>query len=158
MAAFDGGHRTSNLKQMHPEALGAPGLLDMHRRTMLVREARLASELTHVNIVRVIDYGQQAGLLFIVMEFLEGCSLDRFIRIDPPLPKAKRMGIVTQMCDGLAFAHNHGVIHRDVKPVNTFVRIDGTVKLLDFGLAAKLTGTLPEKGGLAGAIPYMAPE
>jgi hypothetical protein len=147
-------HATVHAKQAHDSPAG----LDINRRMMLVREARLASELTHPNIVRVFDYGQQAGLLFIVMEYLVGRSLDRFIRMDPPPPMAQKIGIVRQMCEGLAFAHRQGVIHRDVKPANTFVRSDGTVKLLDFGLAAKLTTPQTGKGGIAGTVPYMAPE
>jgi serine/threonine protein kinase len=131
---------------------------DIQRRMMLVKEARLSSELNHRNIVHVYDYGVHAGLLYIVMEYLEGQSLDRRLRAQPALSLSKRVGIVAQLCDALGFAHAHGVIHRDVKPANTFVRTDGIVKVLDFGLAAKLAEGSGKANALAGTAPYMAPE
>jgi hypothetical protein len=131
---------------------------DIQRRMMLVKEARLSSELNHPNIVRVYDYGVHAGLLYVVMEYLEGQSLDRRLRAQPALSLTERIGIVAQMCDALGFAHAHGVIHRDVKPANTFVRTDGVVKVLDFGLAAKLAEGSGKANALAGTAPYMAPE
>jgi hypothetical protein len=132
--------------------------LDMDRRMMLVREARLGSNLRHKNIVRVFDYGQHLGLLYIVMEYLEGWPLHRHIHVQPPLSLQVKIGIVAQMCDALGYAHECGVIHRDVKPANTFVLPDGTVKVLDFGLAAKLAEVFRENGELRGTFNYMAPE
>ena len=132
--------------------------LDMDRRMMLVREARLGSDLRHKNIVRVFDYGQHYGLLYIVMEYLEGWPLHRHISVQPPLSLEVKIGIVAQMCDALAYAHERGVVHRDVKPANTFVLPDGTVKLLDFGLAAKLAELFRENGEQKGTVYYMAPE
>jgi hypothetical protein len=132
--------------------------LDMDRRMMLVREARLGSDLRHKNIVRIFDYGQHCGLLYIVMEYLEGKPLHRQILDGPSLSLQVKIDIVAQMCDALAYAHERGVVHQDVKPANTFVLPDGTVKVLDFGLAAKLAELFRENGGWKGTPNYMAPE
>lgn len=132
--------------------------LDQYQRIALIREARAVSELSHPNIVEVLDYGQQHGLLFVVMEYLEGKSLDRMIPGYTDIHLRTIVDVMSQVCDGLAYAHSRGLIHRDIKPSNIFVLPDRRVKIVDFGLAAKLT-TLPAlRPVVAGTPYYMAPE
>ena len=131
---------------------------DLNARMRLVREARLAMELAHPNIVKTFDYGQQGGLLYIVVEYLEGRSLDKVIPIHGAVPLPKKLKIIRQICEALDYAHRRGVMHRDIKPANTFVLEDERVKVLDFGLAARLREPLPGQIAFVGTPQYMAPE
>ncbi|MGP0018819.1 MAG: serine/threonine-protein kinase [Candidatus Sulfotelmatobacter sp.] len=125
-------------------------------RIGLVREARLAAGLRHPNIVEIYDIGQSKGVLYIVMELLEGKPLDQYARTHPiSAPEALRM--VAQICDALDCAHSHGIVHRDIKPLNVFVTEKGTVKVLDFGIAQP-TEQAPALGTLDGTPSYMSPE
>ena len=124
------------------------------------REASQTGALRHNNIVIVYDAGDQDGEPYIVMEYVEGEPLDKAIKRQR-LQLEHALSVVEQICLALAYAHRNGVIHRDIKPANVIVRGDGTVKLLDFGIArdetrvdTNLTGT----GSLVGTPPYMAPE
>ena len=127
-------------------------------RMMLVREASTAMRLDHPNIVRVFDYGTHHGPLYIVMEYLPGRSLDKIIPIHASVPLATKLRLIRQICDALEFAHRKGVMHRDVKPANTMVLRDAKVKVLDFGLAARLREPLPGEIAFVGTPQYMAPE
>ena len=122
----------------------------------LVREARTAGNLRHRNIVRVYDIGQHKGWLYLVMEYLEGEPLDRHTKAGNALPIRDKVGILIQLCSGLAYAHSFGVVHRDIKPANIFVLPDGAVKILDFGLAIGRDNSHPNQ--FAGTVPYMSPE
>jgi eukaryotic-like serine/threonine-protein kinase len=125
-------------------------------RIGLVREARLAAELRHPNIVEIYDIGQDKGSLYVVMELLQGKPLDGYARIHPiSAPEALR--IVSQLCDALDYAHSHGIIHRDIKPANLFVTNTGTVKVLDFGIALP-PEQAPALGTVDGTWHYMSPE
>ena len=152
------GSRSNIRATVHANQAARAAALDINRRMMLVREARLSSDLRHPDIVRVFDYGQHAGLLYIVMEYLEGRSLDRIILVRNAFNLVQKIGMIAQICDALTFAHAHGVIHRDIKPANAFVLKSGRVKVLDFGLAAKLSEPSPEKRTFAGTPNYAAPE
>jgi len=139
------------------ETLQNAAALDLNRRMMLVREARLAMELKHPNIIKTFDYGQHGGLLYIVVEYLQGRSLAKVLPIHGAVPLSTKVKMIRQLCDALEYAHSHGVMHRDVKPANTFVLLDGSVKVLDFGLAARLRE--PLSGEVAVGTPYyVAPE
>jgi serine/threonine protein kinase len=152
------GGRGDIVASLRPARRGArPPGLDPDRRIALVREAREVSKLHHPNIIEVLDYGQHYGLLYIVMEYLEGRSLDRIIASRAAIPLGAKLSIIIQLCDALAYAHSQGLIHRDVKPPNTFVLTDGRVKVLDFGLAAR-SPALPALRGVVGTPHYMAPE
>jgi eukaryotic-like serine/threonine-protein kinase len=107
---------------------------DPVRLTRFSREARAASSLNHPNIVTIHEVGQASGLSFIVMEFVEGCTLRQLLH-DQPLPTKRVLDMAVQMADGLAKAHCAGIVHRDLKPENVMVTPDGFVKILDFGLA-----------------------
>src|SRR5262249_2688623 len=125
---------------------------------MFVREARVAMDLNHPNIIRIFDYGQHLGLLYIVMEYLQGRPLNKVIPIHVAVPLRTKLGLIRQVCYALEYAHKHGVMHRDVKPANAFVLQDKTLKVLDFGLAANLNRPLLGDHAFAGTPDYMAPE
>jgi serine/threonine-protein kinase len=108
--------------------------LDQRGRIGLVREARIAGQLCHPNIIRVYDIGQYKGWLYLVMEYLQGASLDRVCRSGDALPIQRKLQVLIQLCDALNYAHTFGVVHRDVKPANIFIVSDGSLILVDFVL------------------------
>jgi serine/threonine protein kinase len=133
----------------------------------LVHEARAASALNHPNIVTIFQVGESNGVTYLAMEYVEGESLRRHMRETRPVVD-EALDISQQIVDGLASAHARGIIHRDLKPENIMVRVDGRVKLVDFGLAKQLlpdgsTTGLPvseasQSGHLVGTFNYMSPE
>lgn len=124
------------------------------------QEAAKTGALRHPNIVTVYDLGEQDGFPYIVMEYLAGDPLDRLIQSGKEQPLAFKLKIVEQVCYALSYAHRNDVIHRDVKPANVIVQPDGTVKLLDFGIARqeKNESRLTRTGSVIGTLQYMAPE
>jgi class 3 adenylate cyclase/tetratricopeptide (TPR) repeat protein len=145
--------------------LPSKGVPDGELFTQLNREARAIAQLNHENIVRIFDVSEWSGqpwlpgVPFLVMEYLEGESLSALLsRGRPGLRRA--MEIIEGIVAGLAHAHRQRVIHRDLKPSNVFITKDGTVKLLDFGLAHLMAANVPAVPNLptAGTPPYMAPE
>jgi serine/threonine protein kinase/formylglycine-generating enzyme required for sulfatase activity len=125
-------------------------------------EARAMAKLSHPGIVGVYDFGETAsGLLYIVMEFVEGTDVAKMIAKQGRLHTEHAMAITAHVCDALAYAHERGIIHRDIKPANIMVGYDGVVKVADFGLA-KMTQSqnsgLTQSGMAMGTLHYMAPE
>jgi len=125
-------------------------------------EAKAAGNLHHKNIVTIYEYGEADGTPYIAMEFLEGETLEQIIKKNGPLPLANKMRIMSEVAEGLHHAHEHGVVHRDVKPANIIVLPGGGVKILDFGIArlvrkAASRETAPAEF-LAGTLRYMSPE
>jgi serine/threonine-protein kinase len=120
-------------------------------------EAKAAARLQHVNIVTVFEFGEQQETPFIVMEFLRGFSLAERLRQRTAIPLREKVDIAVQLCAGLEAAHKQGVIHRDVKPANVWLCLNGTVKLLDFGIAtaASSNATVADVFASPG---YMSPE
>jgi predicted Ser/Thr protein kinase len=129
-------------------------------RTRFFREAKACAKLNHPNIVTVHDMGEDAGRLFIVMEFLQGEELRQIIKANRPLTLEDKLSLIRQVCRGLHFAHQHGVVHRDMKPANIFVLPSGQVKILDFGIALLATTDpgLTRTGLIMGTLRYISPE
>jgi serine/threonine protein kinase len=127
-------------------------------RPRFYREAKSAAKLQHRNIVTVFEFAEENNQPHIVMEFLRGSPLNTRMEENPPLTVDDKLDIVAQLCTGLGYAHSQGVVHRDVKPANVFILQDGTVKLLDFGIAKLATSTLTRQGDVVGSAPYMSPE
>jgi serine/threonine-protein kinase len=122
------------------------------------REAQSAGKLQHPNIVTIYDLGDQDGNPYMVMQFLEGESLDLIIGSRRPIPLEQKLDTVIQVCNGLNYAHQHNVIHRDIKPANVMVLKDLTVKIVDFGIARIGNENVTRPGQLMGSVPYMSPE
>lgn len=122
------------------------------------REGKTLGELTHNNIVSVFELNEFGNTCFIVMEYLEGQSLDQLISSRQELATITKLEIIRQICDGVAFAHSGGIIHRDLKPANVLIRDDGVVKILDFGVAKLASSHMTKSGVILGTVSYMAPE
>ncbi len=152
------------IKVLHQDAAGIP---EWRRR--FEREAKALSALAHPNVVPVTDFGIDGGVPFLVMELLQGKTLQELIK-EGPLPLGRTLDIVRQTLRGLAFAHGKGIVHRDLKPANVFLQElpdqADHVRLLDFGMAKFLEGsssrTVPENLTRAGIVfgtpAYMSPE
>jgi serine/threonine-protein kinase len=125
------------------------------------REALAAARLIHPNVVQVYDSGldTDAHRHFIVMEYVEGPTVAQLLREHDRLPVEQAADIAAQACEGLEYAHRHGVIHRDVKPGNLIVNPDGVVKLVDFGIAkAAEDSHITQIGSVVGTAAYLSPE
>ncbi len=146
-------HRPVALKTMSPSMAGDSELLQR-----FYREAESAGQLRHPNIVTIYDIDEAEGTPFIAMEFLEGDSLEKLIRIRRPLPIYRKLDIIIQTCRGLHYAHQRGIVHRDVKPANIVVLNDGLVKIVDFGIARISDASMTRTGIILGTPMYMSPE
>jgi serine/threonine protein kinase len=125
------------------------------------REAQAAARLVHPNIVQIFDSGQDeaSGQYFIVMEYIEGHSCAEILRDEGWVEVPEAASIIEQACEGLDYAHRHGVVHRDVKPGNLLRSSDGEVKLADFGIAkATEQSSITQVGSVLGTAAYLAPE
>jgi eukaryotic-like serine/threonine-protein kinase len=124
------------------------------------REARAIARLSHPNIVTVIDLGESEGHPFIVFEYVAGETLHDLVRREGRLSVRSALAITREVAYGLAFAHEHGVVHRDVKPHNVIIDSEGTPKVTDFGIARPLDHQdgLTTSGTLLGTSDYLAPE
>jgi hypothetical protein len=131
---------------------------DESARTRFYREARASARLQHRNIVTIYEFAEDNGTPYIAMEFLRGQSLSQRMQASPPLTLVQKLDIVTQLLTGLHYAHEQGIVHRDVKPANIWLLDDGTVKLLDFGIAKIAASTMTSAGSVLGSAFYMAPE
>jgi len=157
-------------RQVALKVLNAGGSEDSAERARLMREARLAAALEHERVARVYDVAEHDGSLFVAMEYVRGVSL-RVWMAEARQP-SEILGLVVQIADGLRVLHANGVMHRDLKPENVMLQADGSVKLVDFGLAGQfeLPAETPEGGDGAvnggdkslsafrGTPGYMAPE
>ena len=123
------------------------------------KEAVVLSDLDHKNIVKVYDFIEETSGMHIVMEYVEGRTLDRMIgREVGPIPHHRAIPIFEQMLDALEYAHSKGVIHRDIKPSNILITKDNEVKLMDFGIAKIGGGGMTKTGTKMGTLYYMSPE
>ena len=121
-------------------------------------EARAAGLLTHPNIVVIYDAGEEDGLFYITMEFVEGRSLQTHIDAKQPFPVSRVLKLMEQVCSALDFAHQHNVVHRDIKPANLMLTSDDTVKITDFGTAKILQFGTAQTAHVMGTPSYMSPE
>lgn len=144
------------LKTMRPGAIdGEPNALERFRS-----EIRLARRISHRNVVRTYDIGEAGGVHFISMEYVTGTSLRDLIDREGRLPVPATFSIARQLCRALEVAHDEGIVHRDIKPQNLLLQPDGTLKVMDFGIArhVRRNTALTEVGMVVGTPDYMAPE
>lgn len=143
------------LKILHEHFSADPEYVERFRR-----EARAIARLNHPNIVTVIDRGEFGKRQFIVFEHIPGENLKEVVEREGQLPVAQALALTHQIARGLAFAHQHGVVHRDVKPQNVLLDESGTAKVTDFGIARSLDPgeELTQTGTLLGTSDYIAPE
>lgn len=142
------------VKVLREQYAGDPSFLARFKQ-----EARAAAGLAHQNIVSVYDVGSDQGNQYIVMEYVEGASLKQLILQGAPFPIPRVIGLSMQILAALSFAHQKGLIHRDIKPQNVLVTPDGQVKVTDFGIArAAASGQLTETGTVLGTVYYCSPE
>src|SRR5580700_1747251 len=142
------------LKVLFPELSVDRAFVERFRR-----EAQAAANLSHPNIVPVFDWGEDDGSYFIVMEYVQGRPLSAVLR-DPQRPSPRQIATIgAGVAAALAFAHRHGVVHRDVKPGNILITPDGDVKVTDFGIARAVNTeeSLTQTGAVMGTAAYFSP-
>ena len=149
------------LKVIAPKVVKEPSALKRFQREVIA-----AAKLTHPNIVAAHDADEAKGTHFLVMEYVEGSDLSSWVKEHGPLPVEQAVSCIVQAARGLAFAHDQGVVHRDIKPHNLLMDHSGTVKILDMGLARIEGGfggsaehaDLTRSGAMMGTVDYMSPE
>jgi serine/threonine protein kinase len=149
-------NRQAALKTIRPDTdLDAKQVIEMRQR--FYREAQTAGKLNHPNIVTVYDVGEDLGMSYIVMEFVEGQTLTQWMKKKRlSIPQIKH--VIYHAGLGLAYAHENGVFHRDVKPDNIMLSTTGGVKVMDFGIARDVDSSLTKTGSVMGTPAYMSPE
>ncbi|WP_051271950.1 serine/threonine-protein kinase [Shimazuella kribbensis] len=146
--------RNVAIKVIHDKQMEADEGVDR-----FIREAKIVSSLNHPNIVHIHDIVHQDDTHFIVMEYVDGPSLDQILKENPQLTEEQVITITTQICDGLAHAHDNGVIHRDIKPHNILCTASGVYKIVDFGISKFVDGTqMTVTGMVMGSVHYFSPE
>ncbi len=146
--------RTVALKTMRLDVHGLDAQ-EMVRRFQ--NEARAAGVLNHPNIVTIYDAGEQDGIFYIAMEFIEGTTLHELLTEKRVLATDEVLQLARQISRGLDYAHSNGIVHRDIKPANIMITPNGTVKIMDFGIA-KSGGQVTNTGQVLGTPNYMSPE
>ena len=146
-------NRTVAYKVLPPSVKDNPRVLEN-----FLQEARAAAAINHPNIVTIYDTGAEADEPYIIMEYVDGLTLKEILEKIPRLANKDILRIGRQICTGLDYAHSKHVIHRDIKPANIMVSREQVVKIMDFGLAKILTGTLQEGTSVKGTPLYMSPE
>lgn len=123
------------------------------------QEAKAAGRLSHPNIVTIYDVGKSGEIAYIAMEFLQGRELRDMLNDGKKMPVEQVINVVAQVAQGLAYAHEHGIVHRDVKPSNIMIVRDGHVKITDFGIARMASAAVRTQTGMVlGSPKYMSPE
>jgi hypothetical protein len=145
-------------REVAVKTLTLDGALDEESRKRFAVEAKAAAKLQHPNIVTVFELNQDGKLQYIAMELLPGCDLETLLRSGETLLLPEKLDVVIQVCRGLQFAHERGVVHRDIKPSNIRLLDDGSVKIMDFGIAKLANTDLTRSGMMVGTVHYMCPE
>jgi serine/threonine protein kinase len=147
--------RNVALKVLHPHYSDDAEYIERFRR-----EARAVAQLSHPHIVTVIDRGEDNGQQFIVFEYVDGENLKQLLERTGPLPARRAVELALEVAEGLAFAHEHGLVHRDVKPQNVLLTPDGNAKVTDFGIARSLDVEhgVTQTGTVLGTSNYLSPE
>ena len=123
------------------------------------REARAMAELNHPNIVSIRDIGEEDGQQFLVMEYVDGSDLKKYIQDHAPLSNNEVVRIMEEVLSAMTLAHQQGIVHRDLKPQNILLTKDGTVKVTDFGIAVAFAETsLTQTNSMLGSVHYLSPE
>ena len=141
------------LKVLHPSLTQDPEVVERFRR-----EAQLAAQLSHPNIVNIFDIAGRSGLLWYTMELINGPSLAQLVERDGPLPLDKTLRLLREALSALAHAHGSGLVHRDVKPENMLIAPDGSLQITDFGLALALRGKFGGATSQSGTPQFASPE
>lgn len=145
-------HQFVAIKVLHPALSSNPLVRDRFRQ-----EAILLSSLDHPNIVKLFNYVENNQGVFLIMEYVDGMTLEDFIQKKNGLIVEERAyPMMTQILDAFSYAHDHGIVHRDIKPSNIFITRDGNIKVLDFGIANIISDS--SKKDMAGSPGYMSPE
>jgi serine/threonine protein kinase/predicted RNA-binding Zn-ribbon protein involved in translation (DUF1610 family) len=133
--------------------------LDPIGRERFKREFTDLVQLRHPNLVETLDFGQMEDVPYLVLEYVAGLSLEQRLKQDGPLPLAEALAVFGQVAQGLRFLHHHQIVHRDIKPGNILLGVEGTAKLADFGLLKNLAAdTITRSGQAMGTMEYGAPE
>jgi len=142
------------IKKVHPHLLERPETIKRFNN-----EAKIAASLSHDNIVTIFDYGESNGEHYIIMEFIDGCTLTEIVERHGPLPNLIFLDILTQILSGLGSAHERGICHRDVKPENILLDKNGIVHITDFGIAHLINEeSITLTGAFVGSPGYVSPE
>ena len=141
------------LKLLHRRFAEDPEFVERFKR-----EASSAASLTHPNVVSVFDRGAWEGTYYIAMEYLDGRSLKQIIREEAPLDQLSAIDLTIQILRAARFAHQRGVVHRDIKPHNVIVDAEGRAKVTDFGIARAGASDMTETGSIMGTAQYLPPE
>lgn len=158
MATIYLGKQTSLNRKVAIKFLSAEFLWDPQVRQLFDQESMVVAQLSHPNIIHIIDRGfTEGGRPFFVMEYAEGEDLSAVMR-KPRLSMPKQLDLIMQICKGLTFAHKNGIIHRDIKPANLLINSDGHLKILDFGIAWLIASGRPDSDEIYGTPDYMSPE
>jgi len=145
------------IKTARRDVMEASGMADEMMQRFL-REARAAGSLNHPNIITIYDASETDDVAWIAMEYLVGRDLRQILRESATLPQEEIAAIGAEVCEGLAVAHDAGIVHRDVKPANIMVLENGAIKVTDFGIAHVADSNLTLDGSLIGTPHYMSPE
>lgn len=124
----------------------------------LIQESHIVSQMRHPNIVPIFEAGEHDGDPYLVFEYVEGQTLADLLRTNGALPATQAVEVMIPVLEAIAHAHQHGVIHRDLKPSNILINGDGMPRVMDFGIAARISDNPAEDSGLTGTPAYMAPE
>lgn len=147
-------HQFVAIKMLHPRFSNNPLLRERFRQ-----EAIMLSSLDHPNIVKFLNYVENDQGIFLIMEYVDGMTLEDYItKKNGLIVESRAFPLMYQIVDAFAYAHAHGIIHRDIKPGNIFVSKDGEIKILDFGIAQIISGACDSGIVRAGSVQFMSPE